>query len=245
VRRVGFASAMLTDHRRALRFSLMLLAAMLFMLIAVGRHPEADAPTTTLAFIGNFDETVLHWMDDIRNVVLTGLFRFLNVAGGGYVTIPLRVIVTLLLLLTRRFRAMFAFLLTWAASEALLTWFKIFFHRGRPPDPLVATTGFSFPSGHAVAGAAIAVALVLVALSPGPKRLKWELGAMGFAFLMGFSRVYLSAHWFSDVVAGVLLGAGIAIGSAALVTEIANLIQARKPAPEAEPPQDPLDPVLD
>jgi membrane-associated phospholipid phosphatase len=236
---------MLTNHRRALRFSLALLAAMVFMLIAVGRHPELEAPKTTLAFVGNFDQSVYHWMDDIRNAFLTGLFRFLNVAGGGKVTIPLRVIVTLLLLFTRRFRAMFAFILTWAASEALLTWFKIFFHRGRPPMPLVETVGFSFPSGHAVAGAAIAVALVLVAFPPGPRRLKWERGAMGFAFLMGFSRVYLNAHWFSDVVAGVLLGAGIAVGSAAVVTEVANLLEARKPASVAEPPQDPLDPALD
>ena len=125
---------MLTDHRRALRFSLALLAAMVFMLIAVGRHPDYEAPKTTLAFVGNFDQSVYTWMDDIRNVVLTGLFRFLNVAGGGMVTIPLRIIVTLLLLFTRRFRAMFAFILTWAASEALLTWFKVFFHRGRPAD---------------------------------------------------------------------------------------------------------------
>ena len=140
---------------------------------------------------------------------------------------------------------MFAFILTWAASEALLTWFKIFFHRGAHRCRSWMSVGFSFPSGHAVAGAAIAVALVLVAFPPGPRRLKWERGAMAFAFLMGFSRVYLNAHWFSDVVAGVLLGAGIAIGSAALVTEIANLIEARKPASKAEPPQDPLDPVLD
>jgi membrane-associated phospholipid phosphatase len=138
-----------------------------------------------------------------------------------------------LLLFTRRFRAMFAFILTWAASEALLTWFKIFFHRGRPPLPLVETSGFSFPSGHAVAGAAIAVALVLVAFPPGPRRLKWERGAMAFAFLMGFSRVYLNAHWFSDVVAGVLLGAGVALGTAGVVTEIRDVALRRRSHPAA------------
>jgi undecaprenyl-diphosphatase len=32
--------------------------------------------------------------------------------------------------------------------------------------------------------------------------------------------VYLRAHWLSDVVAGVLLGVGVAVGVAAIATEI-------------------------
>jgi membrane-associated phospholipid phosphatase len=39
--------------------------------------------------------------------------------------------------------------------------------------------------------------------------------------------VYLHAHWFSDVVAGVLLGSGIALGAFALVNEIATLMLGR------------------
>jgi undecaprenyl-diphosphatase len=84
-----------------------------------------------------------------------------------------------------------------------------------------------------VAGAAVAVALVL-AFFPAGERRKWEWAAAGFAFVMGFSRVYLNAHWFSDVVAGVLLGSGIAIGAAVLVTEIRDVALRRQGVSLAE-----------
>ncbi|HWC71002.1 MAG TPA: phosphatase PAP2 family protein, partial [Actinomycetota bacterium] len=203
---------MLTDHRRALRFSVGLFACLVFMLVAVGRHPEAAAPRTTVAFIGEFDASVQRWADDIRTGPVTALFEFLSLIGGGLVTIPLRIAVAGWLAFRRRFVAFSAFVLTWVASEVLLTWLKVFFHRGRPPGPLVDTVGFSFPSGHAVAGAALATAIVLVFFPPGRRRRKWELLAVAFTFVMALSRVYLSAHWFSDVLTGVLLGTSIALG---------------------------------
>src|SRR4029077_12043009 len=123
----------------------------------------------------------------------------------------------------RHWRAFATWVLTWAAAELILAAAKAFFHRGRPPLPLVVVKGVSFPSGHAVAGAATAVALVLVLLPPGPARRRWEFAAIGFAFVMAMSRVYLNAHWFSDVVAGVLLGAAVALGSAGLVTEVRDI----------------------
>jgi undecaprenyl-diphosphatase len=236
---------MLTDHRRALRFSVGLFACLVFMLVAVGRHPEAAAPRTTVAFIGEFDASVQRWADDIRTGPVTALFEFLSLIGGGLVTIPLRIAVAGWLAFRRRFVAFSAFVLTWVASEVLLTWLKVFFHRGRPPGPLVDTVGFSFPSGHAVAGAALATAIVLVFFPPGRRRRKWELLAVAFTFVMALSRVYLSAHWFSDVLTGVLLGTSIALGAAAIVTEITNLLTERGaiPSPPA-PPGDPLDPQL-
>jgi undecaprenyl-diphosphatase len=218
----------LINHRRAFWYSLALLASLIFVLAAVGRHPAAVAPRTTLPWVGRFDLSMYRWMDDIKTTPLTWLFRFLNVVGGGVVTIPLRAAASVYLLGRRWWRRAGAFILTWAASEIVLTVLKAWFHRGRPMGGLVDIVGYSFPSGHATAAAATAVALVLAFFQPGPRRRKWEWIAAGFAFAMAFSRVYLNAHWFSDVVAGVLLGCGIALGAAALSIEISTLVLRRR-----------------
>jgi undecaprenyl-diphosphatase len=94
---------------------------------------------------------------------------------------------------------------------------KGLYDRPRPPDPLVETSGPAFPSGHATAGAATAIALVIVLLPPGEHRRVWELRAAGFAFVMALSRTYLRAHWLTDAVAGALLGAALALTVAAAV----------------------------
>jgi membrane-associated phospholipid phosphatase len=215
---------MLNDHRRALWYALALLVSLCFVLIAVGRHPSAAAPLTTIPFVGRFDQQMYSAVDHIRVTPLTWLFRFLNIVGGGIVTIPLRTIASIYLLARRWWRRAAGFVLTWAASELILTFLKSWFHRGRPPGPIVDIVGYSFPSGHATAAAATAVAVVLAFLPAGPERRKWEWIAVSFAFVMAFSRVYLHAHWFSDVVAGVLLGSGIALGAFTVANEIATLV---------------------
>jgi undecaprenyl-diphosphatase len=213
----------LTDHRRAFGWAVALMGATVFVFAAVGRHAPPAAPRTTLPFLGHWDLAISHAMDDIRSAPLTALARVLNVIGGGMVTIPVRIVVAIWLLARTRWRAFATWILTWAVAEIVLVGAKHYFHRGRPPGALVQTVGFSFPSGHAVAGAAIGVALVLVLLPPGPRRRRWELAAAAFAFVMALSRVYLLAHWFTDVLAGVLLGTGIALGCAAFATEIRDI----------------------
>ena len=236
---------MLTNHRRTFWYAALLLGSMVLVFVAIGRHPGADPTATTFPSVGRWDLAVFHATDDIRFGPLTLLARALNVIGSGVVTIPLRIGVAIWLTFRRRWRALATWLLTWAAAEVVLSVSKGYFARARPPDPLVGTNGYSFPSGHAVAAAATAVALVIVLLPPGRQRRRWELAAAAFAFVMASSRVYLHAHWLSDVVAGVLLGSGIALGSAALVTEARDIAMRRierrrgapvEPPPEATPP---------
>ena len=59
---------------------------------------------------------------------------------------------------------------------------------------------FSFPSGHTTAATAAMVAIFLSC----PKGKSWP--ALVFALLMGFSRIYLGVHFFSDVLAGFVCG---------------------------------------
>lgn len=62
-----------------------------------------------------------------------------------------------------------------------------------------------------------AIGLVVVMCTPRRARRRWEVSAVAFAVFMAVSRVYLRVHWLSDVLAGALLGAGLAVAWPALL----------------------------
>jgi undecaprenyl-diphosphatase len=73
------------------------------------------------------------------------------------------------------------------------------------PKPLVhAPTDASFPSGHAATGFAAATVLTFA-------RPRWAPAFYLLATAIAFSRVYVGVHYPLDVVAGALLGVGIAV----------------------------------
>lgn len=99
------------------------------------------------------------------------------------------------------------------------------------PDALVLvhrSTDAAFPSDHAVLAGAVAAGL---ALAHGRHPLTWT-GA-GLAVLMAATRVYVGAHFPLDVVAGLLVGAAIALASYGLAGPlVVRLVEAvsRTPA---------------
>jgi membrane protein DedA with SNARE-associated domain/membrane-associated phospholipid phosphatase len=93
--------------------------------------------------------------------------------------------------------------------------------RPRPPDPLVGTDLSAYPSGHAAyAMTWIAVAVTLSRVLPNlASRFALVSAALVVAVVVGLSRLYLRAHWLSDVTGGWGLGAAVfgACGMLALV----------------------------
>ena len=156
----------------------------------------------------------------------------LRVIGSAWVMVPIEIAIGFLLLLRRRWHA----LVFWAVSVglvyALVLITKVLYDRPRPPDSLVATTGASFPSGHSATAAVVAIGLVILFAPIARNRWHWYLAAASWPILMAASRVYLRAHWFTDVVAGVTLGAAVALVVALLVDRWKSGID----ADEGQPP---------
>lgn len=86
---------------------------------------------------------------------------------------------------------------------------------GRPrPSPAQAIgsdTGFAFPSGHAADSLAAYAMVVLVLAAGRSRRVRRGLGfvAAALVLVVGVSRVYLGAHWLSDVLGGWALAGSI------------------------------------
>ena len=174
----------------------------------------------TLARIQRLDDAWLRLMISGRTPLLTAIAKVFNVLGLVYVTLPARIAIAGFLALRRRWWQLAAFVAAIVMSEILIGLLKGIYGRARPPDSLVATSGASFPSGHAVAASVTAVAAVIALVPAGRWRTWWAMAAVAFSILRGLSRAYLGAHWLSDAVAGILLGTSCALLTALVVGQI-------------------------
>jgi membrane-associated phospholipid phosphatase len=108
------------------------------------------------------------------------------------------------------------FLMVWGAlSAGAYTLIEMFVHRPRPDAALVHvvrhTNGWSFPSGHVIFFTWFLAYLLLILGRPHLPRPAFIAGWVLLGVVLGgvvVGRVYTGEHWPSDVLAGLLLGAG-------------------------------------
>jgi membrane-associated phospholipid phosphatase len=207
--RHGLDHWILEDHRWAERVAIgaWIVAGLLFLAMAIGPvRRNIDA----------FDMWFHELTYPIKWGPLTALSYVMAFLGSVYVVWPLRIVVTAFLTVRRRWVGLGAWLLAIALSEPLIGLLKLLYNRPRPPNHLVVEATSAFPSGHAIVGSVVALSLVIVLVPRGPARRNLEMAAAAFAFVMAGSRVYLGAHWLTDVFAGLALGAACALGGAAI-----------------------------
>ena len=157
------------------------------------------------------------WLDDAARIVTK--LGLIAIVGSA-------VLLGAALLIKHRDRACAAALVIGAALAWISVWIvKSLVDRPRPSDPLVHTSGQSYPSAHAansVGWLAVAIALTVVISTRGGRIAAITAGAL-LAVLVGLSRIYLRPHYASDVLAGEAL----AVAMYALATIGAIVWQAR------------------
>ena len=131
-----------------------------------------------------------------------------------------------------------------AGAAGLYNIVKLLAGRPRPPAAIWIGhyTGASFPSGHATQATAVYAMLAIVlgtGLSFRKRAILWSAAAL-IVLIVGASRIYLGAHWLTDVLAGYALGATWAAIVIAILlttsqgTSQAETMQHQHHAPKAE-----------
>lgn len=238
--------ARITDFfHRALRLARTEMAALgALAVVAFGVATFADLAEDMREGDGQaFDQAILSWMQPTPGLP-RGPWWLKEAAGditslGGISVLGLFAVIALVFLMIQR-KHLSALLLAGglAGGVALSEGLKAVFERQRPPSvyQAVDTLNASFPSGHALLSTVFYLTLGVMLTRAFPKRrLKaFVLGAaMLIALLIGTTRIYLGAHWASDVFAGWSVGAAWAMA----LWLIAYAIQ-RRQARHLEGPHD-------
>lgn len=154
------------------------------------------------------DDLGLRWMHAHAAPSLDAPAHWLARAGYGRGVLPFDALLVLALLAVRRWREALFVSIALGGGLLLNRALKLAFARPRPvldwPAGEMQAT-FAFPSGHAMATAALATVLTLLVW---PSRGRWPVVAIawGFALLVGMSRVLLGVHHPADVLAGWTMG---------------------------------------
>ncbi len=156
-----------------------------------------------------FSEEVQEHQNPFLDSAMKGISWF------GYVPISvvMVIVVSLIFFLLKYTREAIYILLT--LISGLISWIlKILVNRPRPTEDLVRivekANHQSFPSGHTLFYTIFFgfMVLLMYRLEEWPKWVRITIGAfcLLLIFLIPFSRIYLGAHWFTDVLGGFLLG---------------------------------------
>ncbi|MGH6939800.1 VTT domain-containing protein [Hypericibacter sp.] len=189
---------------RGLIVAVALLVATLWLFFAILEGVVGGEPLVRA------DSAIFGLLQNLRSPWADGLMVAVTELGDPVVVIGITLAVLIWLLLQRAWRTA----LYWMAAVTLSSFFntglKMMLYRPRPAPDLYSGWGaFSFPSGHATVNIVMWGFLAFLAtreMKPLGRRIFIGF-TVAFVSLIAVSRLYLGAHWFSDVSAGLAFGA--------------------------------------
>jgi membrane-associated phospholipid phosphatase len=186
------------------------LAAMgVLIVVAAWRVFDTIEDITTGDPLLLMDARIYYGLQGLRTATLDAFMITVTELGDTPVVVAVALTVSLWLIHNRAWRGLRYWLLAIAGGSAINSAIKMAMQRARPGDlHYDGVSVFSFPSGHSTTNVVLYGFLALMIMrevSP-----KWRvivvIGAVMMAGAIAFSRLYLGAHWWSDVIGGIGFG---------------------------------------
>jgi undecaprenyl-diphosphatase len=160
------------------------------------------------SWLGNVDLYLYYQLTGLRGPLGDQLMVFVSGLGNAWVLYGFTALTSLWLLWRRHWRMTVHWLIVIGAVSLMTELLKHYTGVPRPPALETTLTGFSFPSAHA--SRSIAVYGFLAVAIARELRSNWHWlpysSAVFLVVAISFSRLYLGAHWFSDILGGWSLG---------------------------------------
>ena len=155
------------------------------------------------------DSDLAQWLHANHTAMLTQCLLLLTHLHEPIALSVVAALLTLYLIWKKHWYAMWAVLLGVQGGMLLNLLAKQMFQRARPSfeNPVITLTTYSFPSGHVVASTVFygVLAALLISQTLSRRRAACILvAALTMIVLVAFSRMYLGAHYLSDVLAAFL-----------------------------------------
>lgn len=159
------------------------------------------------------DLKISHEIQEHQNPFFDKAMYLISTPGympESFIIVP----VTSLVFFLFKYKKAALFVLLTGATGLISTVVKALVNRPRPSKDLVRivfeTTQQSFPSGHMMFYVVFFgfLLILMYQLENVPKVVRYIVSAISlfFIFTIPLSRIYLGAHWFTDVLGGFLLG---------------------------------------
>jgi membrane protein DedA with SNARE-associated domain len=154
------------------------------------------------------DQTVFHFLQSLRTLWADRIFIAITEIGDAVVNVWLAVCILVVLLVKRCYRTAGFWAVAVVGGWAGVRLLKWALHLPRPMTLYHGVSAYGFPSGHTTMNLILFGFLAILLMRGMGATWRWGnfVAALLISFIIAVSRLYLGAHWLSDVLGGIFIG---------------------------------------